>query len=79
MGPISDVPIGSWSFEDQRHYVQSPRRQVLPGDVLTTTCYYNNPSANSVGFGVKTTDEMCFDFVAVYPYSAATKKCGSVF
>src|SRR5499427_7050203 len=79
IGPISDVPLGTWSFEDQRHYVQNPRRQVLPGDVLRTTCYYNNPSTTAVGFGVKTTDEMCFDFVAVYPYSVATKKCGSVF
>ena len=79
MGNLSDVPLGTWNFEDQRHYVQMPRRQVLPGDVLTTTCYYNNPTSNAVGFGVKTTDEMCFDFVAVYPYSVATKKCGSVF
>ena len=55
-----------------------PRRQVQPGDVLTTTCYYDNPNTTSVGFGNKTSDEMCFDFIAVFPYALANKKCGSI-
>jgi len=53
--------------------------QVLPGDTLQTTCYYDNPNPTSVGFGPKTTDEMCFDFIAVFPYGTANKKCGAVF
>jgi hypothetical protein len=31
-----------------------------------------------VGFGNKTSDEMCFDFIAVFPYAVANKKCGSI-
>jgi hypothetical protein len=52
---------------------------VLPGDVLTTTCTYDNPSTSTVTFGEGTRDEMCFDFITVYPYGAATKQCFSLF
>jgi hypothetical protein len=75
MGDLSNIPLGSWSFDDQRHYVISPRRQVMPGDTLKTTCYYDNPTASPVSFGTRTSDEMCFDFITVYPYAAANKHC----
>jgi hypothetical protein len=75
MGDLSNVPLGTWSFDAQKHYTISPRRQVMPGDVLKTSCYYDNPSSSTVSFGTRTKDEMCFDFVTVYPYAAATKKC----
>ena len=78
MGDISNVPIGTWSFDGQKHYT-IPRRQVLPGDKLLSTCYFDNPGTTSVGFGTKTSDEMCFDFITVYPYAAATKSCSSLF
>jgi hypothetical protein len=79
MGDLSNVPVGTWSFDGQKHYVVNPRRQVLPGDTLRTTCYYDNPTSSAVRFGTRTRDEMCFDFITVYPYSAATKNCSSFF
>jgi hypothetical protein len=79
MGDLSNVPLGTWSFDAQKHYTISPRRQVMPGDVLKTTCYYDNPTSSAVNFGTRTKDEMCFDFITVYPYAAATRKCPGLF
>lgn len=79
MGLLTNLPAGTWSFDDQRHYTLPKRREVLPGDVLTTTCTYDNPTNATVTFGEGTHDEMCFDFVTVYPYGAATKSCFSLF
>jgi len=79
MGDLSNIPLGTWSFDDQRHYPIAPRRQVLPGDTLHSTCYYDNPNPSAVNFGTRTSDEMCFNFITVYPYSAATKTCSSLF
>lgn len=78
MGDMANLPLGTWSFDNQLHY-PIPRRQVLPGDTLRTTCYYDNPNPNPVNFGPKTSDEMCFNFITVYPYAAATKTCEGLF
>ena len=75
MGDLVNLPAGSWNFNDQRHYPMNPRREVNPGDVLTTTCTYDNPTSAAVTFGEGTHNEMCFDFITVYPYDAATKTC----
>jgi Copper type II ascorbate-dependent monooxygenase, C-terminal domain/Copper type II ascorbate-dependent monooxygenase, N-terminal domain len=74
MGDLANIPLGTWNFDSQLHY-PIPRRQVLPGDTLKTTCYYDNPNPTAVSFGTKTTDEMCFDFITVFPYGAANKHC----
>jgi hypothetical protein len=74
MGDLVNIPIGTWNFDSQLHY-PIPRRQVLPGDTLKTTCYYDNPNPTSVSFGTKTTDEMCFDFITVFPYGSANHHC----
>jgi hypothetical protein len=49
---------------------------VQPGEVLRTTCWYSNPTATAIGFGPKTTDEMCYDFVIGYPYASTVERCG---
>ena len=79
IGDIVNIPLQGWSFDNQRRYDLTPRRQVLPGDTLQTSCFYTNPSALPVAFGTKTSDEMCFNFMTVYPYSAAVKHCGPIF
>lgn len=79
MGDLSNVPLGTWSFDGQRHYKIDPRRQVMPGDTLRTTCYFDNPNPSAVTFGPRTSDEMCFDFITVFPYAAAKKTCSSLF
>jgi hypothetical protein len=71
---ITNVPHGTWNFDNQ---TPQPRNRIVfqPGDKLTTTCTYSNPTAATVTFGEKTTNEMCFDFMSVYPYTAAYKTC----
>jgi hypothetical protein len=73
---LSNIPKGTWSFDGQKHYPIRPRRQVAAGDVIRTTCYYKNPTATTVTFGQNTEDEMCFDFMVVYPYGPDTHGCG---
>jgi hypothetical protein len=77
MGDLSNIPLDTWSFDDQRRYDLVPRRHVLPGDTLRSTCYYVNPNPTAVKFGPRTSDEMCFNFVTVYPFAAATQNCSS--
>jgi hypothetical protein len=79
MSDLSNIALGTWSFENQHGYPVNPRRQVAPGDVLSTTCYYDNPTSSAVSFGSRTSDEMCFDFIIAYPYALATKRCTSLF
>jgi hypothetical protein len=38
-----------------------------PGDSLTTTCTYQNDTPGVVRYGMRTEDEMCFNFVTAYP------------
>ncbi len=73
---LSNIPVGTWDFDTQKTYQTSPRRQVLPGEILRTTCTYANTTSAFVRFGPATADEMCYNFVTAYPYAAAKQKCG---
>jgi hypothetical protein len=73
---LSNIPLGQWSFEAQRHY-RIDRYQLNPGQQLRTTCHYKNPSGNTVRFGPATTDEMCYDFFFVYPDTGSKTECGT--
>lgn len=83
IGYVDNIPLGTWKFDGQTLYPHNElgtgRIQVLPGDVLKTTCYYTNTTGASVGFGTRTSDEMCYDFLGVYPYSQLRRGCGSLF
>ncbi|HEY6555882.1 MAG TPA: hypothetical protein VI072_01360, partial [Polyangiaceae bacterium] len=72
---LSDIPIGTWKFEAQRHYPQRPRAEVRSGDVLKTTCWFDNTRPSAVGFGEDTEDEMCFNFVLAYPRASLNRLC----
>jgi hypothetical protein len=72
---ITDVPMGTWSFDNQHSIALKQRIQFQPGDYMKTTCYYSNPGTNTVTFGEGTTDEMCFDFFSVYPVTKANRFC----
>jgi Copper type II ascorbate-dependent monooxygenase, C-terminal domain len=61
---LHDAPF---SFEDQRSYPFNPGLVVKSGDKFTITCSYNNTSDRTVTFGENTEDEMCFNFILVYP------------
>jgi hypothetical protein len=67
---LHDAPF---DFEDQRIY-ELDDLAIRDGDVLTTTCSYENDTGRSVGFGENSDDEMCFNFVTYYPMGAF--QCG---
>jgi hypothetical protein len=73
---LSYIADGNWDFDTQKTYLMTPRRRVQPGEILRTTCTYNNTTNVPVRFGPATTDEMCYNFVTAYPYAAAKQKCG---
>jgi len=62
--------VDAWNFENQAYYAHDPAVLVEPGDVLRTTCVYDNDTTQTVGWGETTGDEMCFDFATVYPITA---------
>jgi hypothetical protein len=49
---------------------------VNPGDMLRTTCVFDNLSEDMVTFGERTEDEMCFNFIAAYPAGAIATERG---
>jgi hypothetical protein len=62
------VDLERWSFDNQRAYTRDPAVTTIEaGDALRTTCTYRNPGATPIRFGEKTENEMCFNFVVVYP------------
>jgi hypothetical protein len=67
---LHDAPF---SFEDQRIY-ELDNLAIRDGDVLTTTCSYENDTGRGVSFGENSDDEMCFNFVTYYPMGAF--QCG---
>lgn len=67
-GPIETlVDVPSFDFQTQLHYMHDPPIEIHAGDALRTTCTYDNPSDKTVHIGENTEDEMCFNFVTVYP------------
>jgi hypothetical protein len=71
---LSNVP--AWDFNKQYHYPINERYQLNRGDALRTRCRYSNPTSRTVPFGPNTEDEMCYDFMMVYPASASKNECG---
>ena len=65
---LADVP--AWNFYNQVYYPHLPAVVIEPGDILRTTCSYDNTTGQTVNFGEGTGDEMCFDFSIVYPITA---------
>jgi hypothetical protein len=69
--PLVDVP--QWDFNSQRAYLQDPAKTlIMPGDMLRTVCTYKNGTGGPIRFGEKTENEMCFNFIAVYPITKVT-------
>jgi hypothetical protein len=78
-GPLENlVEVDTWVFDNQRYYPKDPSMTIYPGDAIRTTCTYDNPTSNSVGFGERTEDEMCFNFVMLWPISLfeGNRSCG---
>lgn len=80
-GGVTETVIDKpFNFESQGMYFNDQEIVVHPGESLQTTCTYDNPGSAPVGFGEGTGDEMCFNFVLVYPIDQlANRNCGIVF
>jgi hypothetical protein len=72
--PETMVRVDNWDFNTQTSY-PAPM-MILPGDVIETTCTYDNPGDSMVYFGERTEDEMCFNFVLAYPAGALVNEGG---
>ena len=72
------VDVDPFSFENQQYYPHEPEVLLHPGDALRTRCTFDNPNDYRVWFGEGTEDEMCFNFVMVYPLDivGADRQCG---
>jgi len=75
MEMLVDVP--RWDFETQTaHPAPGGALIVEPGDVLRTTCVYDNLGDETVTFGERTEDEMCFNFISAFPAGAIATERG---
>jgi hypothetical protein len=68
------VNVENFSFDSQVSYPVDTL--LMPGDVIRTTCRYNNPGTRTVYFGERTEDEMCFNFVLAWPAGALSNTAG---
>jgi hypothetical protein len=62
---LSDVD--PWDFENQTGYIKDPPVRVEPFDTIRATCTWDNPTDQTITWGENTEDEMCFDFMTIYP------------
>ncbi len=69
---LQDQP---YDFEHQNFQLVAPFVELRPGDVLTTTCSYNNTTGATVRFGDSSDDEMCFTDLFYYPAQGANFVC----
>jgi dopamine beta-monooxygenase len=61
--------IDQYEFNNQQTYALDTPIKILPGDALVTTCTYDTTSSNvTIDGGEATTNEMCLNFLSVYPY-----------
>jgi hypothetical protein len=59
--------VDPWDFENQTGYIIDPPIRIEPGDGVKATCTYDNPTDETITWGENTEDEMCFDFMTIYP------------
>jgi hypothetical protein len=68
---MHDLPF---QFGEQATYPIDPPLLIESGDVITTTCTYDNDTSKNITFGESTDNEMCFNFAIYYPKGALS--CG---
>jgi hypothetical protein len=74
---LVDVP--QFDFNHHQGYVQDPPFVIKRGDELRTKCVYDNDHPFPVLFGEGTNDEMCLNFMLVYPIDGILEQnCGVV-
>jgi mono/diheme cytochrome c family protein len=73
--PSMLVDVSNFTFDTQVTYPTDTL--LMPGDSLRTTCRYRNTTAQTVYFGERTEDEMCFNFVLAWPAGALVNAGGA--
>ena len=63
--PEDFITLTGWDFDAQ--YFYTVPIELRPGDRIVTECTFRNMTDRSVGFGARTQDEMCYNFVYVSP------------
>jgi hypothetical protein len=59
-----------FQFGDAQHYVFDPTVVMFPGDVIRSTCRFDNTTGQNVQFGQSAQQENCFLFAIAYPTPA---------
>lgn len=72
---LQDVP---YDFEEQTFHHVAPHVELLPGDVLTTSCTFDNTTGATVHFGDSSDQEMCFTDLFYYPAQGANFICSGL-
>ncbi len=65
---LVDVP--HFDVNNQQFIILEPELLIEPGDAVRTTCTWSNEGGDAVQYGLDSEDEMCFDFVMVWPIEA---------
>ncbi len=63
--PVSIVELDGWDFGSQ--YIYDTPVVLEAGDIVRTSCTFQNMADRRVRFGPNTADEMCFNFAYVSP------------
>jgi hypothetical protein len=71
---LQDLP---YDFEQQTFHLTASTTELRPGDVVKTSCTYENATGATVRFGESTDDEMCFTDLFYYPAQGASYICTS--
>jgi len=80
-GTLIELQDIDYAFENQTFQLVQPTIEILPGDLLTTYCTFENtaathpPSGAPMTFGESTLDEMCFTDLFYYPAQGAQFIC----
>ena len=59
------ITLDGWDFESQ--YVYDSPMNLQRGDLIKTSCMFENTTEEVLKFGEKTSDEMCFNFAYISP------------
>lgn len=71
-GGKSDTIVDDPNFSFQSQLSHPVAMKLSANDVVRTSCTWNNATDKAVGFGERTGDEMCFNFLTYYPSLAST-------
>lgn len=69
---LQDLP---YDFEQQKFHLTAGTTEIRPGDVVKTSCTFENTTGATVRFGESSDDEMCFTDLFYYPAQGAGYIC----